>query len=65
MLWDQVEKKKRYSMMVKQNHKPKVSKKLHDSIQISRAQTSNKKIMPDGSRVKELGKFYLQYVKSL
>lgn len=53
MLWDQVEKKKRYSIMVKENYKPKVSKKLHESVEISRAQTSLKKIqMPDGSRVK-------------
>ncbi len=38
--------------MVKENHKPKISKKLHESIEISRAQTSTKKIIPDNSRVK-------------
>ena len=32
MLWDQVEKKKRYSLMVKENFKPKTSKSLHESI---------------------------------
>lgn len=52
MLWDQVEKKKRYSLMVKENHKPKISKALHNSIDMSRAQTSAKKVIPDNSRVK-------------
>lgn len=58
MLWDQLEKKKRYSLMVKENFKPKTSRLQNLSIDES-GRKSERKIAPDLSRVKEIGKFYL------
>lgn len=55
MIWDQMEKKKRYSLMVKDNFKPKTSRvyqTLNASVDNSRQMKSEKKIAPDLSRVK-------------
>jgi hypothetical protein len=59
MVWDQMEKKKRYSVMVKEKFKPMTSRVLHESLDQSQKQKSERKIAPDLSRVKEIGKFYL------
>lgn len=47
--------------MVKENFKPKTSRIHHESLTIddSQKRKSEKKIAPDLSRVKEIGKFYL------
>ena len=51
-VWDQMEKKKRYSLMVKEQFKPKTSRVYQNSIDETRAQTSLRKVAPDLSRVK-------------
>ena len=65
IVWDQLEKKKRYSLMVKENFKPKASRLVQLSMEHSHKPKSERKPAPDLSRVRELGKFYLEYVKSL
>lgn len=58
-LFDQVEKKKRYSDLVKQNFKPKISIKLRQSVNESQMKASSARAGLDRSSQIQKGKEYL------
>lgn len=61
--WDFLERQKRYSQFVKDKVRPKVSQKLKEALQESLVRKEVE--VPDRSRVIEVGKGYLEFMRNL
>ena len=64
-VWDQVEKKKRYSELVQENYRPKISMVKSKAIENSKLKTSFAKQVPDRKFIIEKGNAYMEYIYSI
>ena len=63
--WDFLEKQKRYSQFVKDKVKPKLSRKLKESMKEISDSRHHSMEVPDRTKIMSVGMSYLEYMRSL